>query len=153
MFKQKEFEEKIRLQEEKVKKCELDCQVIFEMLGRQFFELPEVPHIPELETVLESARQKKAVMDTEVSVLQELNEAYLDEKKNSCSNCGIRIEIEGAKFCYNCGAPRHQETEEAVIEKPKTDKSKEAFCKGCLAKLKPGARFCRECGKQVESDA
>jgi len=151
MFNKKEFEERIQLQEEKVKVCEGNCQEVFALLGRQFYELQERPEIAELEEVLEAAKQTADTLESEAVILNELKATYIDEKENSCANCGARIVIEGAKFCYNCGSMIEPENDEPIAAAPVEEKKVEqAFCAGCFSELKPGARFCGKCGKPVE---
>lgn len=48
-----------------------------------------------------------------------------------CDSCGV--EVEGGKFCPECGTPLN----------PRTD------CPRCGTELKPGSKFCMECGQKL----
>lgn len=151
MFNKQEFEERIRLQEEKVKAYELNCQEAFELLGRHFFDLENRPVIGELDAILQVAEQKKGDLEAESAILNDLKTEYIDEQKNSCSHCGARIMVEGSKFCYNCGIPISAGGDDSAEGQPKAEKiSDQTNCPECFSQLKPGARFCGKCGKQID---
>lgn len=150
MFAYQELEEKLRIQEENVKLCEASCREIFEMLGRSYFKLEERPEIPELEEILKAAQEKWELLECEVGALEQMKEAYLDMKKNTCLSCGERMKVERAKFCYNCGAPMGKEPMVTMVDEQIENKKPEvSFCKNCDQELKPEARFCGKCGTPV----
>ncbi|HYP19336.1 MAG TPA: zinc ribbon domain-containing protein, partial [Chloroflexia bacterium] len=71
-----------------------------------------------------------------------------------CGVCGHDIPP-GDDYCPNCGAPRSASVQ---LQAPGSAGAAEAppgptTCPNCGAKLRPGARFCRECGTRFDSIA
>lgn len=64
----------------------------------------------------------------------------------TCSVCGKQIPA-GEDFCPNCGAPRSAST----ALPPPAQEAQPTNCPNCGAPLRPGARFCRECGTRFDA--
>lgn len=73
-------------------------------------------------------RLKNAKIEKE----QKEQEKQLTKEQCTCLECGY-LNIEGTKFCQECGA-----------------KLGAATCQKCGAYLVPGTRFCGECGAKME---
>jgi serine/threonine-protein kinase PknG len=63
----------------------------------------------------------------------------------TCAVCGKQIPA-GEDYCPNCGAPRGASTGEVQQAAPTEAATELTVCPNCGAALRPGARFCRECG-------
>ncbi|HST04933.1 MAG TPA: zinc ribbon domain-containing protein, partial [Chloroflexia bacterium] len=65
-----------------------------------------------------------------------------------CSVCGADIPA-GEDYCPTCGAPRSASTGQATPDgKVQAAADADLICPNCGAPLKPGAKFCRECGQR-----
>lgn len=65
-----------------------------------------------------------------------------------CSVCGHEIPA-GEEYCPNCGAPRSASVTEASPDgKVAAEVQTPTVCPNCGAPLRPGAKFCRECGQR-----
>ena len=65
-----------------------------------------------------------------------------------CSVCGHEIPA-GEEYCPNCGAPRSASVAEASPDgKVAAEAQTPTVCPNCGAPLRPGAKFCRECGQR-----
>lgn len=68
---------------------------------------------------------------------QEASTAAATDNGVKCSNCGQPVV---GKFCSNCGTSVQPEETEAPAN---------TNCPNCGSEIKPGAKFCTECGQQL----
>jgi hypothetical protein len=88
---------------------------------------------PKVHQEIASLRTQATIQQAQAKLSQMDQTAGLDLKTKAmgtCPSCGQ--DGGGGKFCANCGSPLTA-----------------AACQHCNAPLKPGARFCNECGTAV----
>lgn len=115
-----------------VEEKEKELAEIYQGLGKQYFELKVGEPLPELEELINQAKEKLAQMEELQKVLQKM------EAGTVCPACGMQVE-EGTLFCVYCGARLATET------------PAEKHCINCGELLPAEALFCSKCGTKQKA--